>query len=95
MEPITFNDVPKALTELNEKVDRLISLREKPDDERDRFFSLDQLIEYLPENPAKATVYGWVARRQVPYTKEGKRLLFRKSEIDEWLSNGRSMQNFR
>lgn len=95
MEPLTFNDVPKALTELSEKVDRLISLQEKPDDKRDRFFNLGQLIEYLPEKPAKATVYGWVARRQVPYTKEGKKLLFKKSKIDQWLKNGRSMKGLR
>ena len=92
---LSFDSIPKSLKELNDKVDRLLAVQEQPEEEKDRFFSLKQLISYLPEQPAKATVYGWVARRQVPYKKEGKKLLFKKSEIDEWLENGRSMKNFR
>jgi excisionase family DNA binding protein len=91
MDKITFNDLPKAVRELNEKIDKLIALQERPE-EKDRFLDIDQLCDYLPERPARATVYGWVARRTVPFYKEGRKLLFRKSEIDTWLENGRSMK---
>jgi hypothetical protein len=33
-------------------------------------------------------VYAWVAYRQIPYYKTGKKLAFLKSEIDEWISKG-------
>jgi len=53
--------------------------------------TLEQLVDYLPEHPANQTVYGWVNDRKVPYEKHGKRLYFRKTTIDTWLSNGRQM----
>lgn len=86
---ITFEKLPQAVQELSEKMDKLMALHEQPEEERDRFMNLNQLIDYLPEKPARPTVYGWVARRQVPFHKEGKKLIFKKSEIDEWLKNGR------
>ncbi len=92
MSAITFEQLPEAVSELNNKLDRLLSLQEQSPEDRDRFLEMSQLIEYLPEQPARATIYGWVAKRQVPFHKEGKKLLFKKSEIDEWLANGRSMK---
>lgn len=55
----------------------------------DKWFNLDELCEYLPDKPAKATIYGKVHLRLIPFTKQGKSLIFRKSEIDEWLNRGR------
>lgn len=89
MEHLTFDQLPKAVSELNEKLDKLISLQDQPKEEPDKYLSLNQLINYLPEKPARQTVYGWVNSRKIPYHKEGKQLLFRKSEIDQWLRNGR------
>lgn len=60
-----------------------------------KMMSIAQLIEYLPEKPAKQTVYGWVNDRKIPYEKHGKRLFFVKSEIDEWLDNGRKMSHLK
>ena len=89
MKTVTFDQLPKLVSELNEKVDKLLSLQEQPEEEPDRVLNLNQLIDYLPEKPARQTVYGWVNYRKIPYHKEGKKLLFRKSEIDQWLRNGR------
>jgi len=54
-----------------------------------KWFSLNELVEYLPTHPAKATVYGWIHATKIPHSKKGKRLFFKKSEIDEWLQSGR------
>ncbi len=93
MQSITFDSLPEAVNQLNEKIDRLIELQEggssQPD--HDRFMDVDQLIEYLPDNPSRSSVYRWVTYRKIPFHKEGKKLLFRRSEIDKWLENGRSM----
>lgn len=54
-----------------------------------KWFTLNELVEYLPTHPARATVYGWIHTNQIPNSKKGKRLFFKKSEIDEWLQSGR------
>lgn len=37
------------------------------------------------------TVYGYVSRNEIPYSKKGGRLYFLKSEIIEWIKEGRRM----
>ena len=51
----------------------------------DKWLSINDLIEYLPDNTARATIYGWVSQGLIPYHKYGKKLTFLKSEIDKWL----------
>jgi len=86
----TFETLPQRVDEIDKKLDRLLSQTEVTPD-RDFLMTLEQLVDYLPEHPANQTVYGWVNDRKVPYEKHGKRLYFRKSTIDTWLSNGRQM----
>jgi hypothetical protein len=90
-EKITFDNLPEAVQELHQKVDRLLSLKlsNKPD-EPDRLLTIEELREFLPEKPAKQTIYGWVNERLIPYEKHGKRLYFRKSDINNWLLKGRA-----
>ena len=86
----TFETLPMRVEEIDKKLDRLLAQSEaKPD--KDFLMTLEQLVDYLPEHPANQTVYGWVNDRKVPYEKHGKRLYFRKTTIDTWLSNGRQM----
>ena len=86
---ISFNDMPKALAYLIGKVDKLETLLSVQTTARvepsDRWFNLQELCEYLPDHPAKQTVYGWIGQHTVPYHKKGKKLQFLKSEIDAWL----------
>jgi excisionase family DNA binding protein len=53
------------------------------------WLSLNELCDYLPDKPAKPTVYGWVSKGEIPHHKKGKKLYFLKSEIDVWLQSGR------
>lgn len=55
----------------------------------DRWFNLQELSEYHPDKPTKATIYAWVSAGLIPVHKSGKRLRFLKSEIDAWLLQGR------
>ncbi len=85
---ISFNDMPKALAYLISKVDRLetllsVSKLEQPDS--DKWFNVQELCEFLPDKPARQTVYGWIGQKLIPYHKKGKKLQFLKSEIDAWL----------
>jgi len=90
MTAITFENLPQAVKELHDKIDYLLGARqEKP--ESDYFMEMDQLLQYLPDHPARQTVYQWIWKRSIPYEKHGKRLYFRKSAIDQWLANGREL----
>ena len=89
---ITYNDLPQAILELHRKVDLLLSQTlYKQSDEPDKLLTIEQLIDFLPEKPARQTIYGWVNDRHIPFEKHGKRLYFRKSEIDGWIYRGRHM----
>jgi len=57
--------------------------------EPDRWFDLNELCQYHPDKPTKPTVYGWVNAGTIPVHKGGKKLRFLKSEIDNWLKQGR------
>ena len=40
-------------------------------------------------NLAVPTIYGLVSRREIPFSKKGKRLYFLKEELTEWIKTGR------
>lgn len=90
---ITFETMPKALAYLITKVESLEkALKEKeevPTAPADKWMNLDELVAYLPDHPAKSTVYNWVNKREIPYHKGGKKLRFLQSEIEAWLSEGK------
>jgi hypothetical protein len=92
---ITFNEIPEAVSYLIEKINNLeelirTSANTQPDE--NTWFNLEELCDYLPDRPAKQTVYGWVFQKKIPYHKKGKKLQFLKCEIDEWLHNDEARQ---
>ena len=52
-----------------------------------KYLTIDEAARYL--NLAKQTVYTFTSRRAIPFIKRAKRLLFVKSELDEWLAQGK------
>lgn len=42
---------------------------------------------------AKQTLYGLTSRRDIPHFKAGKKLYFKRSELDEWLTKHRVRTN--
>ena len=79
---ITFEDLPKAMSWMMDKLNKL-------DSPADQWMNLKELCEYLPSHPAEQTVYGWTSCHQIPFHKRGKRIMFLKSEIDAWLHDGK------
>jgi len=91
---ITFEDLPKAMTwmmdklnELTSKVDSINNQSAQP--QTDQWMNLKELCEYLPNHPAEQTVYGWTSCHLIPFHKRGKRIMFLKSEIETWLHDGK------
>lgn len=97
MENLTFNELPEAVKQLYNKLERietlLLNKAPEPSPEATQWFDLKELCQYLPDKPAKATVYGWVHSGIMPHHKGGKKLRFLKSEIDAWLKTGRKKTN--
>lgn len=93
MVEITFEQLPQAVKQLFNKLENIERLLAEKDSQpltiKDAWLSLAELCEYLPDKPAKPTVYGWIHHNIVPCHKKGKKLYFLKSEIDEWLKQGR------
>lgn len=52
------------------------------------YITLDQAAEFL--KVAKQTLYAKTSAGKIPFIKNGKRLLFRKSELTDWLNKGES-----
>lgn len=91
---ITFEDLPKVMSWMMDKLDKLDSKIEglsntSKTESADQWMNLKELCEYLPSHPAEQTVYGWTSYHQIPYHKRGKRIVFLKSEIDKWLHDGK------
>lgn len=90
---VRFEDMPAMLLKLSDHMkkmsEHIISISTEVGSlksTKKEWLSLDMLIEYLPNHPAKQTVYGWMAQKSIPYYKGDKATVFLKSEIDEWLS---------
>lgn len=53
----------------------------------DKLLNIQEAASYL--NLAQQTLYGFTSSRTIPFIKKGKKLYFRKSDLDQWLSEGR------
>ena len=58
-----------------------------------QWLDLNELIEYDPEKRTKATWYSKISKGQIPYHKKGKKVFFLRTEIDQWLKEGRCKTN--
>ena len=92
-EKITFESLPQAVEMILKKIEGMESALETLAGtgglSKDKWMNLTQLCDYLPDHPAKQTVYGWVNSSYIPWYKNGKKLAFLQSEIDKWLATGK------
>lgn len=93
MQAVTITQItpPELESLIENSIKRVLSSHqnEQPSEVSDRWFDLTELCQYHPDKPSKPTVYGWVHNGLIPCSKGGKKLRFLKSEIDNWLKQGR------
>ena len=90
METFTFEQLPQAISQLHEKINKIeLLLLEGSGQQRDNeeMFTVSQAAAFL--NLSVATLYSKVCRKEIPVNKQGKRLYFYKSELSEWIKSGR------
>jgi hypothetical protein len=87
-----LEQVPEALTALFARLSAIEAKIVPPTvDEKKEWLTIDDLIEYLPSHPAKATIYGLVHRKAIPSIKINSKLIFVRAEIDEWLKSRKNL----
>ncbi|MFM7031281.1 MAG: helix-turn-helix transcriptional regulator [Bacteroidota bacterium] len=71
-------------------LDRLEAV-ENRDIHSSEWLNLKQLQSFLPERPAKKTIYNWICDGRIPHVKQPhvKAVFFRREEIEAWMGQGR------
>lgn len=77
LQEIIHESVKSAITEQN---------TQQQSEEPDKMMSMKEAAIFL--NLAQQTVYGFTSKQQIPFIKKGKKLYFRKSELEKWLMEG-------
>jgi excisionase family DNA binding protein len=76
-----FQSINRQLEIINRKLDELQSTRYKFEikNNEDETLTVDEVCQILKVRPA--TIYGKTCRNTIPFTKQGKRLVFFKADI--------------
>ncbi len=95
MENLTFDKLPEAVTMLTKEVSELkrlfIERQETPTEQPEQLLSIQQAAEFL--SLSVPTLYSKVSKREIPVMKRGKRLYFSRTELLEYIKEGRKKSN--
>lgn len=93
MTELTYNDLPQAVFQLRQQVAEikqlLLEKSTTAHPQPDQWLDLNEVVKYDPEKRTKPTWYGYIHRREAPFHKRGKKIIFLKSELDYWFKQGR------
>ena len=90
MEPLTFEQLPQAVSLLHDKLNHIEQLLREGNNSpapADELLSVLEAAKFL--NLSVPTLYGKVSRKEIPVNKQGKRLYFYRSELADWIKAGR------
>jgi len=59
----------------------------KPETPKTDFLNLKEAAKYL--NLANQTIYGLTSKNEIPFLKRGKKLYFKKTELENWINEGK------
>jgi excisionase family DNA binding protein len=89
MEPFNFNELPEVVRQLFEKVEQIALALERlePKNEQENdLLNIEEAAEFL--KVSVAALYTKVSRKEIPFSKPGKRLYFNKVDLKEWIRSG-------
>ena len=82
--------VTEAVDSAIERQQSELSNLKNEKDIRNEILNSEQAAEYL--HIAKQTLYTLTSKRKVPFYKNGKKVLFRKGDLDDWLNQGKQIE---
>lgn len=85
MTALTLDLPPELVEQIAERAAELVAER-AGDGEADRWLTVAEAAEYLRCSTGR--IYQLVSARRIPYSKDGSRTLFRRSELDRWVEQG-------
>jgi excisionase family DNA binding protein len=93
---LTFDKLPEAVTMLTKELRELkrlfIEKQEQPPPlQQEQFFNIQEGAEFL--HLTVPTMYSKVSKGELPYMKRGKRLYFSRTQLMEYLKEGRKKTN--
>ncbi len=92
MEQLTFENLPQAVSLLLEKVESLEQLLKAQQSINvvapDKPMTIAEAAKFV--NLTVPTIYGFVSKRTIPFSKVGKRLYFSQAELTTWIQAGRN-----
>ncbi len=95
MENLTFDKLPEAVTMLTKEVSELkrllIEKQEQPTDQPEQLLSVQEAAEFL--SLTVPTMYSKVSKGELPVMKQSKRLYFSRTELLEYIKDGRKKSN--
>lgn len=97
MDSITFEQLPTAVSQLNQKlenIERLLlsqSNKDNPKETEEKLLTVQAAASFL--SLSVPTIYSKVSRNELPFMKRGKRLYFSQNELLEYLKRGRVKSN--
>ncbi len=54
----------------------------------EKWFTVEEICAYL--QVTKDTIYKWISNRDMPAHRVGKRWMFKRSEVDAWIKEGKA-----
>lgn len=66
-------------------------VEEKPKGMLDEVIDADEAAQLL--HIAKQTLYTLTSKRKIPFYKQGKKILFKRSELEQWLTKGKHIDH--
>jgi excisionase family DNA binding protein len=90
MEPFNFNELPEVVRQLFEKVERIETLMarlEPKEPDENEILNIEEAAEFL--KVSVGALYTKVSRQEIPYNKPGKRLYFNRTDLKEWIRQGK------
>lgn len=86
MEPFSFNELPEVVRLLFEKVESIEQILQtfKPAEAgSEDLLNLEEAAKFL--KISEASLYTKVSRKEVPFSKPGKRLYFSRAALQQWV----------
>jgi excisionase family DNA binding protein len=90
MEPFNFNELPEVVRQLFEKVEHieiLLARLEPKEPNENEILNIEEAAEFL--KVSVAALYTKVSRQEIPVSKPGKRLYFNRTDLKEWIRQGK------
>jgi excisionase family DNA binding protein len=96
MNKLSFEELPKAVLSLQEKLDSIENLiinfpKQLNEEEHEKLLTVTEAAEFL--NLTVPTIYSKVSRGELPFMKRSKRLYFSNIELLEYIKKGRAKTN--